>query len=132
MSRQWRMMQNLKGNWLVVSKLTWEFWRILIQALKNLNNLHFKWLLLNKVYTAWAKSTEELCLMALKIDKKFEGKLTCAFKNDTRNLANFHRLRNSDFIFESKMMELNQNKNLKQLDPPDAVRKPYFILEINE
>ena len=34
-----------------------------------------------KVYNAWAKkSTEELCLMALKIDAKFEGKLTCGFK----------------------------------------------------
>ena len=34
-----------------------------------------------KVYNAWAKkSTEELCLMALKIDAKFEGKLTCSFK----------------------------------------------------
>ena len=40
-----------------------------------------------------------------------------------RNLANFHRLKNSDFILESKMAELNQNKNLKQLDQPDAVRK---------
>ena len=29
--------------------------------------------------------------MALKIDAKFEGKLTCAFKNDMRNLANFHQ-----------------------------------------
>ena len=28
--------------------------------------------------------------MALKIDAKFEGKLTCAFKND-RDLANFHQ-----------------------------------------
>ena len=28
--------------------------------------------------------------MALKIDKKFGGKLTCDFKNDMRNLANFH------------------------------------------
>ena len=27
--------------------------------------------------------------MALNIDAKFEGKLTCAFKNDKRNLANF-------------------------------------------
>ena len=27
--------------------------------------------------------------MALKIDAKFEGKLTCAFKNDMKNLANF-------------------------------------------
>ena len=31
--------------------------------------------------------------MALKIDAKFEGKLTCAFKNDMRNLANLHRLK---------------------------------------
>ena len=27
--------------------------------------------------------------MALTIDAKFEGKLTCAFKNDIKNLANF-------------------------------------------
>ena len=61
--------------------------------------------------------------MALKIDAKFDRKLTCAFKNEIRNLANFDRLKNSDFILESKMAELNQNKNLKQLDRPDAVRK---------
>ena len=29
--------------------------------------------------------------MALNIDEKFEGKLTHAFKNDMRNLANFHQ-----------------------------------------
>ena len=29
--------------------------------------------------------------MALKIDTKFEGILTCASKNDMRNLANFHQ-----------------------------------------
>ena len=54
--------------------------------------------------------------MALKIDATFEGKLTCAFKNDMKNLANFHRLKNSDFILESKMAELNQNKNSKEPD----------------
>ena len=27
--------------------------------------------------------------MALKIDAKFEGKLTCAFKNNIKNFANF-------------------------------------------
>ena len=59
--------------------------------------------------------------MALKIDAKFEGKLTCAFKNDMKNLANFHKLKNSDFILESKMSELNQNKNSKQPDQSDAV-----------
>ena len=70
--------------------------------------------------------------MALRINAKFEGKLTCAFQNDMRNLANFYRLKNIDFILESKMMELNQNKNFKKLDQPDAVRKLYFTLEINE
>ena len=29
--------------------------------------------------------------MALNTDAKFEGKITCAFKNDMRNLANFHQ-----------------------------------------
>ena len=29
--------------------------------------------------------------MVLNIDAKFEGKITCAFKNDMRDLANFHR-----------------------------------------
>ena len=59
--------------------------------------------------------------MALKIYAKFEGKMTCAFKNDLSNLSNFPRLKNSDFILESKMAELNQNKNSKQPDRPDAV-----------
>ena len=31
--------------------------------------------------------------MALKIDAKFKGKVTCAFKNDMRNLGNMHRLK---------------------------------------
>ena len=48
--------------------------------------------------------------MALKTDAKLKGKLTCAFQNDKRILANFHRLINSDFILESKMAELNQIK----------------------
>ena len=44
--------------------------------------------------------------MALRIGVKFEGKLTCAFKNDMKNLVNFQRLKDSDFILESKMAEL--------------------------
>ena len=67
--------------------------------------------------------------MAL-IDAKFEKKLTCAFKKEMRNLANFQRLKNSDFILESKIVELNQNKNLKQLDLPDAVRKVILIWKL--
>ena len=69
----WRLMQNLKENWLALSKLTRRIWQIFV-----------------------------------------------------------HKLRNSDFILESKIAELNKNKNLKQPDWPDAVWKIYFTLKINE
>ena len=36
------------------------------------------------------RSTEELSLMTLKSNAKFKDKLTCVFKNDMRNLVNFH------------------------------------------
>ena len=138
------MIQNLKRNWLVVSKLTWGIWRILTRALKSLKNLHFNRLLLNKVYNVWAKKstgelfhdtgewckvwrkadswfgkwqeefgkflpehskvsklglwwdpfiesrkcmnikfTEELCIMTMKNDAKFEQELSCRFKIET-------------------------------------------------
>ena len=48
-SWQWCMMQHLKRNWIVSSKLTWGIWRILTQALENLKNLHFDGLLLTEV-----------------------------------------------------------------------------------
>ena len=57
------------------------------------------------------KKKVELCLIAMKIDAKCEGKLTFTFKNNTRNLENW--VENSDFILESKMVELNQNENSK-------------------
>ena len=72
----WRMIKNVKRNWLAASKLTWGIWRILTGALKSLKNLHFHGILLTKVYNVWAKkSTEELSLMTLKSDTKFEQKL---------------------------------------------------------
>ena len=43
-----------------------------------------------------------------------------------------YRLKNSDFVLESKMAVLNQNKNSKQPYRPDAMLKLYFTLEINE
>ena len=43
-----------------------------------------------------------------------------------------HRLKNSNFILESEIAVLNQNKNLKQTDQPDAVWRLYFTPEINE
>ena len=59
-------------------------------------------------------------MIVLKIDAKFEGKLTSAFKNDMRNLADFHRLKNSDFVLEIKMRNKIkiklQNNQIDQID----------------
>ena len=41
-------------------------------------------------------------------------------------------LKNSDFILERKMAELNKNKNSKKADWADAIWKLYFTLELNE
>ena len=35
------------------------------------------------------KSTDELCVMTMKNDEKFEEELICGFKIDMRNLTNF-------------------------------------------
>ena len=35
------------------------------------------------------KFTEELCVMTMKNNAKFEEELTCRFKTDMRNLTNF-------------------------------------------
>ena len=64
----WRLVQNLKKNWLVLSRMTWRIWQIFI-----------------------------------------------------------HRLKNSYFILESKMRELNQNKNSKQPDQPDSVKTLIYL-----
>ena len=48
-------MQNLKRNWLVNSKFTWEIWQILAWGLENLTNLHFNGFFLTKAYNIWAK-----------------------------------------------------------------------------
>ena len=73
-------------------------------------------------------STEELCLMSLKIRVKFQGKLTCAFKKDMRNLENFHSLKDSNFILERKMAELNKNKKLKATRSTRCSIKTLFYL----
>ena len=64
--------------------------------------------------------------MVLKIDAKLKGKLTCAFKNDMKNLTNFHMVKNSDFILQTKMEELNQIK-IKN-NQIDQMQCEHFIL----
>ena len=59
-SWQWRMMKNLKRDWLVSSKLTWWIWQIVAGTKKKKKNLHFNRLLLTKVNNIWAKKSIEL------------------------------------------------------------------------
>ena len=46
--------------------------------------------------------------MALKIDAKFKGKVACAFKNATRNLANIHRLKQINSKFNKTFYMFNR------------------------
>ena len=92
LSWNWRGIQNLERNWLVVSKLTEVIWQILTWALKSLKDFHFNGLHLRKVYIAWTKkSREELSFMTLKSHAKFEEKLTCCLENDRKNFEYFHQ-----------------------------------------
>ena len=76
----WRMMQNLKKNWLASSKLTWGFWRMLAWALENPKHLHFNVLLLTKVYNVRGKKyrggifdgSEDWCKNWTKTDLHFQ------------------------------------------------------------
>ena len=126
------MMQDLKRHLLAVSKWTWGIWEILTQALKSLKNFHFNGLLLNKVYMFEQQKYRGVMFDDTEHLFKIREKTDLSFQNGMKNLANFHKLKNSHFILESKMAELNHNKNSKQLDQSDALRKLYFTLEIND
>ena len=49
------------------------------------------------------KSIGEFCLMALNIDTTFEGKLTCAFKNDMSNYGKF----SPEHVWKSKNLKFD-------------------------
>ena len=63
-----------------------------------------------------------------KIWRKFD----LCFQNWHEEFGKFSQAGKSDFILESKLAELNKNKNSKQSDLPDAAWKLCFTLEINE
>ena len=90
-SRHWRDMQILKKNWLVL----WFEKRIEKFGILSPENLK-----VSKLGVWWdpfvqsrkgmtLKFSEELCVMAMKNNAKFEEELTCHFKTDMRNLMNF-------------------------------------------
>ena len=76
-------MQNLKGNWLVVPEMTWG--KFSPEHLK-VSKLRLSWdtFIQSKKYKT-LKFTEELCVLAMRIDAKFEKELTCQFKIGMKN-----------------------------------------------
>ena len=119
---------------IVSSKSTLGIWQILTRALKNLTNLHFNGLLLTKVYNFWLKKVQlNYVWWYWRLIQNLKENWLALSKMTWRIWQIFiHRPKNTDFILESKMAELNENKNSKQPDQPDAVWKLYFTLEINE
>ena len=81
-------------NWinpdLVVSKMAWGIGWTFIRALKSLKNCTLMGSFCPKNIMFQLENFRELCVMMLKGDANFKGKLTCGLKNTIRNLANFH------------------------------------------
>ena len=96
-SWRWGVMQKLKKDWFIVSKMT-RIWWILTWALKSIKNCTLiglfcaKYIMFGlKKYRGALHGAEEWC----KIWKK---KLNYGFENDMRNLPNFHQtLRKSQY-----------------------------------
>ena len=68
------------------------------------------------------KISQELCVITLKGDVQFKGKMTCGLKNDLENLLNFHASsqKSGNLLFDG----LPLSKSYKDLDK--KVQKSYF------
>ena len=92
LSRHWRVMQNLKQNWLVVWKMTWGIWQIFTRTLKF--GLWWYPFVQSRKCTN-KKFTEELCVIKLKnlnrrlMRKKIWREIDLSFQIEIRNLTNF-------------------------------------------
>ena len=86
-SWQWRVMQSLKIK--LVPKMTWRTFWILMREVASLKvcTLMFS-TFVESILCLSRKGTEELCVITLSNDEKFEDEMTCGLKNDMRNLSN--------------------------------------------
>ena len=84
-------MQKLKNILLIFAKMTWGIWRIFTHAFESLIIWGLTGSLSPKcIKNELKKIKEELRLVPLKSDAKFEEETTCPCKNEMRNLENFH------------------------------------------
>ena len=85
----WKLMQSLKKNWLVLSKMTWGIWQIFTRALESLKIGILWYIFIQSRKYMTLKFTGELCVMTMKNDGKFKEELTFQFKIDKGNLTKF-------------------------------------------
>ena len=91
LSWNWRVMQNLNKNWLVVWKMTWEKFGKFSSEHSKVSKLRLWWYrFLQRRKCMNLKFTGYLCVMTMENDAQFEEEFTRQFKTDTRNLTNFH------------------------------------------
>ena len=103
----WRGIDELVQNW---HKEFDKFWPEHLKISKIYTFMVFFWT--KYIMFELKKSIGEFCLMALNIDATFEGKLTCAFKNDMRNYSKFspeHIWKSKNWDFDGILLSKVEN-----------------------
>ena len=86
----WRLMQNLRENWLRLSEMIRRIWQFFARAREKVWKLRlFLDAFTESRKCVSFKCTGELPVIIMKNDSKFEEDLTCQFKIDQTNLTNF-------------------------------------------
>ena len=88
---------------------------MLARALENLKKLHFSGLFLIKVYNVWTKEVQTSYIWWYwRLVQSLKENWFVLSKMTWRICQGFvHRLKNSDFILESKMVELNLRQSIQ-------------------
>ena len=122
LSWHWTVMQNLNKPWTCGFKNGMRNWVNFHYSTQKSEKLYIDGLFLSKAYNISAKKNwRGLCVMTLKGDAKFKGKLTCGLKNNFRNLLNFHASswKSGNLHFDGLLL----SKAYKDLD--EKIQKSY-------
>ena len=79
----------MKKSWMLVWKITWGICKICTRALESVKIRTLMGSFVQSRKGMTLKFTEELCVMTIKNNGKFEEELTCLLKPDMRNSTNF-------------------------------------------
>ena len=88
-SWHWQVMQSLKKNWLLIPKMTWGIWWILMRAVASLKICTLMCYFCRKYIMFEPKKYRGVMCHNTKEWCKVWGRTICALKNDKKNLTNF-------------------------------------------